>query len=73
VERIYGIVGDTLNELTDAIRRQGKIEWVHAQHEEREIRLKAGPPPIPDLYLEAEIGNSQQGFPSSRCGTSLSP
>ena len=34
VKRIYGIVGDSLNGLTDAIRRQGKIEWVHVRHEE---------------------------------------
>src|SRR5438270_1564431 len=34
VKRIYGIVGDSLNGLTDAIRRQGKIEWVHLRHEE---------------------------------------
>jgi pyruvate dehydrogenase (quinone) len=34
VQRIYGIVGDSLNGLTDAIRRQAKIEWVHVRHEE---------------------------------------
>jgi pyruvate dehydrogenase (quinone) len=34
IRRIYGIVGDSLNGLTDAIRRQGKIEWVHVRHEE---------------------------------------
>src|SRR5580700_11395370 len=34
VKRIYGIVGDSLNGLTDSIRRQGKIEWVHVRHEE---------------------------------------
>src|SRR4030081_1660018 len=34
VKRIYGIVGDSLNGLTDAIRRQDKIEWVHVRHEE---------------------------------------
>jgi pyruvate dehydrogenase (quinone) len=34
VKRIYGIVGDSLNGLTDAIRGQGKIEWVHVRHEE---------------------------------------
>ena len=34
VKRIYGIVGDSLNGLTDAIRRQGLIEWVHVRHEE---------------------------------------
>jgi pyruvate dehydrogenase (quinone) len=34
VKRIYGIVGDSLNGLTDAIRRQGKIDWIHVRHEE---------------------------------------
>jgi pyruvate dehydrogenase (quinone) len=34
IKRIYGIVGDSLNGLTDAIRRQGTIEWVHVRHEE---------------------------------------
>src|SRR5262245_55158758 len=34
IKRIYGIVGDSLNGLTDAIRRQGKIEWLHVRHEE---------------------------------------
>ncbi len=34
VKRVYGIVGDSLNGLTDAIRRQGKIEWMHVRHEE---------------------------------------
>lgn len=34
VKRIYGIGGDSLNGLTDAVRRQGKIDWVHVRHEE---------------------------------------
>src|ERR1700758_410835 len=34
VKRIYGIVGDSLNGLTDAIRRHAKIEWLHVRHEE---------------------------------------
>ncbi len=34
VKRVYGIVGDSLNGLTDAIRRQGKITWIHVRHEE---------------------------------------
>ena len=34
IKRVYGIVGDSLNGLTDAIRRQDKIEWVHVRHEE---------------------------------------
>jgi hypothetical protein len=31
--RVYGIVGDSLNGLSDAIR-PGEIEWVHVRHKE---------------------------------------
>ena len=34
VRRIYGIVGDSLNGITDAVRRCGDIEWVHTRPEE---------------------------------------
>ncbi|MFI5930980.1 pyruvate dehydrogenase [Actinoplanes sp. NPDC051494] len=34
VQRIYGIVGDSLNALSDAIRRNGEIQWVHVHNEE---------------------------------------
>jgi pyruvate dehydrogenase (quinone) len=34
VKRIYGIVGDSLNGITDAIRRRADIEWIHVRHEE---------------------------------------
>ncbi len=34
VQRIYGVVGDSLNPVTDAIRRDGRIKWVHVRHEE---------------------------------------
>mgnify|MGYP001220310400 CR=1 FL=1 len=34
VERIYGVVGDSLNPITDAIRRNGKIRWIAVRHEE---------------------------------------
>jgi pyruvate dehydrogenase (quinone) len=34
VKRIYGVVGDSLNGLTDVVRRRGDIEWVHMRHEE---------------------------------------
>src|ERR1700691_4161251 len=34
VKRIYGVVGDSLNGFTDALRERGKIEWVHVRHEE---------------------------------------
>ena len=34
VTRVYGLPGDSLNGVTDAIRRQGKIQWIHLRHEE---------------------------------------
>lgn len=33
VKHIYGVVGDTLNHVTDAISKSN-IEWVHTRHEE---------------------------------------
>src|SRR5207248_2494631 len=52
VKRVYGIVGDSLNGLTDSLRRQGKIEWVHVRHEEvaafaagAEAHAAPSPPP----------------------------
>jgi pyruvate dehydrogenase (quinone) len=34
VRRVYGIVGDSLNPVTDAIRRSGAVTWVDVRHEE---------------------------------------
>ncbi len=34
VERVYGISGDSLNAITDSIRRHGQIRWIHVRHEE---------------------------------------
>jgi pyruvate dehydrogenase (quinone) len=34
VKRIYDIVDERLNGLTDANRRQEKVEWTHVRHEE---------------------------------------
>jgi pyruvate dehydrogenase (quinone) len=34
VERIYGVVGDSLNPVTDAVRRTPGIDWVQVRHEE---------------------------------------
>ena len=39
VHRIYGIVGDSLNPIVDAVRKtggsaQGGIDWIHVRHEE---------------------------------------
>ncbi len=34
VKRCYGIVGDALNPVIDALRRNGKVEFIHVRHEE---------------------------------------
>jgi pyruvate dehydrogenase (quinone) len=34
VERIYGVVGDSLNPVTDALRLNSKVKWIHVRHEE---------------------------------------
>ena len=39
VQRIYGIVGDSLNPIVDAVRKtggaaKGGIDWIHVRHEE---------------------------------------
>lgn len=34
VKRIYGVVGDSLNGITDSLRRSGEIDWIHVRHEE---------------------------------------
>lgn len=34
VKRIYAVTGDSLNQINDAVRRNGKIEWIHVRNEE---------------------------------------
>jgi pyruvate dehydrogenase (quinone) len=34
VRRIYGVAGDSLNAITDAVRRRPAMRWVHVRHEE---------------------------------------
>ena len=34
VQRVYGVSGDSLNGLTDSMRKRKGIEWMHVRHEE---------------------------------------
>jgi pyruvate dehydrogenase (quinone) len=56
VKRCYGIVGDALNPVLDALRRNGKIEFVHVRHEEY-----GGFAAVADAYFT--------GQPVAVCGT----
>jgi pyruvate dehydrogenase (quinone) len=42
VQRIFGVVGDSLNGLTEALRQRGTIDWVHVRHEEVAAFAAAG-------------------------------
>src|SRR6478752_4542031 len=42
VRRVYGIPGDSLNGFTDALRRDGTIDWQHVRHEEAAAFAAAG-------------------------------
>src|SRR6202789_2994534 len=56
VKRCYGIVGDALNPVIDALRRNGKIEFIHVRHEEYGVFAA-----VADSYLS--------GNPVGVCGT----
>ncbi|MCD8070032.1 MAG: thiamine pyrophosphate-dependent enzyme [Akkermansiaceae bacterium] len=34
IRRMYGIVGDSLNPVIEALQRDGRIRWIHVRHEE---------------------------------------
>jgi len=34
IKTVWGVVGDALNPVTDAIRREDRIEWIGVRHEE---------------------------------------
>ncbi len=42
VKRIFGVVGDSLNGLTDALRKRKAIDWIHVRHEEVAAFAAAG-------------------------------
>ena len=56
VKRCYGIVGDALNPVIDALRRNGKIEFIHVRHEEYGVFAA-----VAEAYLT--------GNPVAVCGT----
>src|ERR1700735_4532891 len=56
VNRCYGIVGDALNPVIDALRRNGKIECIHVRHEEYGVFAA-----VAESYLT--------GNPVAVCGT----
>jgi pyruvate dehydrogenase (quinone) len=56
VKRCYGIVGDALNPVIDALRRNGGIEFIHVRHEEYGVFAA-----VAEAYLS--------GNPVAVCGT----
>ena len=60
VQRIYGIVGDSLNPVVDAVRRNGKLQWIHVRHEE-EAAFAAGAEAQLSGHLAACAGSCGPG------------
>jgi pyruvate dehydrogenase (quinone) len=60
VQRIYGIVGDSLNPVVDAVRRNGKLKWIHVRHEE-EAAFAAGAEAQLSGHLAACAGSCGPG------------
>src|SRR5580704_15287467 len=56
VKRCYGIVGDALNPVIDALRRNGKIQFIHVRNEEYGVFAA-----VADAYCT--------GAPAVVCGT----
>src|SRR6202043_3640426 len=56
VKRCYGIVGDALNPVIDALRRNGNVDFVHVRNEEYGVFAA-----VADAYLS--------GAPVAVCGT----
>src|SRR3984893_10682755 len=42
VKRIFGVVGDSLNGITEAVRKLKAIDWIHVRHEEVAAFAAAG-------------------------------
>jgi pyruvate dehydrogenase (quinone) len=56
VKRCYGIVGDALNPVIDALRRNGNVDFVHVRNEEYGVFAA-----VADAYFT--------GAPVAVCGT----
>jgi hypothetical protein len=40
VKRVYTVTGDSLNPVNDAVRRDGRLQWIHVRHLEDYLRAK---------------------------------
>ncbi len=34
IKRVYAVTGDSLNEFNNAVKQNGKLQWIHVRHEE---------------------------------------
>ena len=71
VKRIYGVVGDSLNGITEAIRRQGEIEWIHVRHEEAAAFASCVLKPILRDHSRSAQGAAVQATSISSMGCSI--
>ncbi|WP_268896135.1 thiamine pyrophosphate-binding protein [Actinomadura physcomitrii] len=69
VRRIYGVVGDSLNPVVDAVRRTGgDIEWVHVRNEEAGAFAAAA-----EAQTTPAASAGCSTWPAATCATSPAP
>jgi thiamine pyrophosphate-dependent acetolactate synthase large subunit-like protein len=75
VKRIYGVVGDSLNGVTDALRRGKSVDWIHMRHQEAAafvagaecshyVELISNPRQLPQILKRAiRVAVAKRGVP----------
>jgi len=76
VERCYGIIGDALNPVIDALHHSGRVEFIHVRNEESgsfaavaEAELTGTPPhlkPNPCSHRRRALAGARRSPPHSR-------
>jgi glyoxylate carboligase len=72
VKRVYGVAGDSLNGITEAIRTHESIKWIHVRHEET-AAFAAGAeahlenPSRPVIPTSNGLSYSMNSLPRSAC------
>ena len=71
VERIYGVVGDSLNPVVDAVRTTDGIEWVHVRNEEAGAFAAGASSSAPESSAPSRThGPTSRGWPRATASPS---
>ena len=60
VRRIYAVTGDSLNEVNEAVRKNGRLRWIHVRHEETGAYAAAAEAQLTGRLLSTSDGGDEQ-------------